>query len=259
MKNEIQTELNAVEKRVVNSYSAKSDKCKGCKDYCSEYRLPLHGPLSFFNIGDEFEKDRYKIVFVGKNTWYDKSNVEGLNFLASSKLRDCRDDGTKMFLTRRTLGDKPSRFWGCIQDIAKQLYPEENEAQLLDHISITNITKCNTSKDYRDTTPCLVKENCIEIFEEEIKALQPTHIIFFTGKDYDSNIDRLNFGYANSPKDMTARTDKKLIKNGSSVWWWHRKFSENGELSMHFLRTRHPQGAPKELVDEIVKWIEKQK
>ena len=102
-------------------------------------------------------------------------------------------------------------------------------------------------------------ENCIEIFEEEIKALQPTHIIFFTGRGYDSYINRLNFGYANSPKDITAQTYKKEIKNKSSVWWWHRKFSENGKLSMHFLRTRHPQGAPKELVDEIVKWIKKQK
>lgn len=151
-------------------------------------------------------------------------------------------------------------FWGFIQDVAKQLYPEEgSKAGLLDHISITNVTKCNTSKGYQDTTPYCLTENCIEIFEEEIKALRPTRIIFFTGKGYDSYIDKLNFGYVNSPKDITAQTYKKEIKNKCSIWWWHRKFSENGELSMHFLRTRHPQGAPKELVDEIVKWIKKQK
>jgi len=107
------------------------------------------------------------------------------------------------------------------------LYLEEaNEARLLDHISITNITKCNTSKGYQDATPHQLTENCTEIFEEEIEALRPSHIIFFTGRGYDSHIDRLNFGYANSPKDTTAQTFKKEIKNKRSVWWWHRKFSE---------------------------------
>jgi len=249
MKNEIQPKLNAAEQRVVESYETKSDKCKECKEYCEEKGLQLHGPLSFFNIGEEFEHDRYGVVFVGKTHWYNKTQVEELKFLGSSKFRDCRDGGTLMFLTYRW-----SRFWGYIQDIAKQLYlEEENEAELLDHISITNVTKCNTSVDYRDTTPYYLTENCIEIFEEEIKALRPKHIIFFTGKGYDSYIDKLNFGYS-SFKDVTKQTDRKEIKNQYSVWW-HRKFYENDKVRMHFLRTRHPQGAPKKFVDEIVEWI----
>ena len=190
MKNENQTKLNAVEQRIVDSYNAKSGRCKECREYCNEKGLQLHGPLSFFNIGEEFENDQYRVVFVGKTHWYDKTQVEELEFLASCKLRDCRDDGTIMFLTRQ------SRFWGFIQDVAKQLYPEEgNEARLLNYISITNITKCNTSKGYQDTTPYRLTENCVGIFEEEIKALRPTHIIFFTGKGYDSYIDKLKFGY----------------------------------------------------------------
>ena len=143
MKNGIQTKLNTAEKRIVDSYNVKSDKCKECKEFCNEYGLQLHGPLSFFNIGNEFEKDRYRVVFVGKTHWYDGSQVGELEFLSSCKFRDCRDDGTMMFLTRQ------SRFWAFIQDVTKQLYPEENENRLLDYISITNITKCNTSRGYQ--------------------------------------------------------------------------------------------------------------
>ena len=254
MKNEIQTKLNAAERRIVESYKTKSDKCKVCKEYCEDKGLQLHGPLSFFNIGEEFEHDRYGVVFAGKTHWYDKTQVEELKFLGASKFRDCRDDGTVMFLTRH------SGFWGYIQDIAKQLYPEEgSEAELLNHISITNVTKCNTSVDYRDTTPYHLTENCIEIFEEEIKALRPKHIILFTGTGYDPYIDKLSFGYVISPKDITKRTYKKEIKNRYSVWWWHREFYESSKVRMHFLRTRHPQGAPREFVDEIVKWIKKEK
>jgi len=252
MKNEIQTKLNAAEHRIAESYKAKGDKCKACKEYCREKGLELHGPLSFFNIGEKFEHDRHRVVFVGKNHWYDKTQVEELEFLDPSRFRDCRDDGAVAFLTRQ------SRFWGYIQDIAKQLYLEEgNEARLLDHISITNITKCNTSLDYRDTTPYCMTDNCVEVFEEEIKALRPKHIIFFTGRGYDSYIDKLSFGYAISPKDITKRTYKKEIENQYLVWWWHREFFESDKVTMHLLRTRHPQGAPKELINEIVKWIKK--
>jgi len=193
-------------------------------------------------------------VFVGKSHWYDKTQVEELKFLGSTEFRDCRDDGAVMFLTRQSM------FWGYIQDIAKQLYPEEgNEARLLDHISITNVTKCNTCLDYQDTTPYRLTENCIEIFEEEMKALRPKHIVFFTGRGYDSYIDKLSFGYAISPKDITKRTYKKEIKNQYFVWWWHREFYESDKARMHLLRTRHPQGAPKGFIGEIVKWIKKEK
>jgi len=253
MKNEIQQKLNTLERRVAESYKTKSNDCKRCEEYCEEKQLPLHGLLSFFHIGEEFENDRYGVVFVGKTHWYNKSQVEELQFLCS-RFRDCRDNGTTMLLTRQ------SRFWGCIQDIAMQLYPEgENDADMiLNHISVTNLTKCNTSEKYQDTTPYYLTENCIELFEQEIRSLRPKHIIFFTGRGYDSYIDKLNFGY--SIKDITKRMDKREITNrkeikNKSVLWWHREFYENSKLSMHFLRTRHPQGAPRELKDGVANWI----
>lgn len=249
---QIQPKLNAVEQEVAKRYRAKSDRCEMCKKYCEENRLQLHGPLSFFHIGEKFRQDQHQVVFVGKNHWYTTTEVEELKFLYSSTFRDCRDDGTTMFLTRQSM------FWRYIHDMAKRLYPEEeDEAEILDHVSITNLTKCNTSTDYRDTTPYDLTDNCIEIFEEEIKALRPKHLVLLTGKDYDSYIEKLSFGYATTPEDMTRRTHKKEIKKESYVWWWHRRFFGNGEVGMHLLRTRHPQGAHRELVDEVVKWIKR--
>ncbi|MBT0160834.1 hypothetical protein G4O51_12715 [Candidatus Bathyarchaeota archaeon A05DMB-2] len=256
MGQDIHTEINSIEQRVAECYKVKGYRCELCKSYCREKGLQLRGPLSFFNIGKDFERDQYKVVFVGKTHWYNKDQVEEIGFLEQSRFRDCRDDGTKMFLTRH------SRFWGCIQDITKKLYPEQGSEELpdlLDRIAITNITKCNTSSDYRDTTPYYLTENCLEIFEEEVKALRPKHIIFFTGRDYDLYIDKLTFGYSVPPRDITKRTHKKEIKTRCSLWWWHREFCENNKMQMRFLRTRHPQGAPREIVDEIVKWIRKDK
>lgn len=259
MRIEIHDELNLAEQRVAEAYAraTKSGKCRNCLEYCDQVGLELHGPLSFFNIGENFDKDKYGIVFVGKNTWYDKCDIEVLQFLASSKFKDCRLDGLDMFSTR------PSPFWEFIYDISMQLYLKGNdeESALLDslnNISITNLTKCNTTKDYRDTTPYRLTENCIEIFEEEMKALRPRHIIFFTGKSYDRYIDKLTFGYVTPPTDVTDRTYEKEIKNGRALWW-HREFYENEEARMHFLRTRHPQGAPQELAREIAEWIRKEK
>ena len=154
--------LNPVERKIAGSYKANSGVCKNCREYCRQKELELHGRLSFFNAREKFRRNQYRVVFVGKNTWYDEQDVEGLEYLGMSGFKDCRSDGALMFLTRR------SRFWGFIQDVARQLYPdEENETGLLDHISITNLTKCNTSRGYQDTTPDYLTENCVNIFEGE--------------------------------------------------------------------------------------------
>lgn len=76
MKNGMQSKLNSAEQRIVDIYNAKSGKCEDCKEYCKEKGLQLHGPLSFFNVGDGFENDQYRVVFVGKTHWYDKTQVE---------------------------------------------------------------------------------------------------------------------------------------------------------------------------------------
>jgi hypothetical protein len=66
-----------------------------------------------------------------------------------------------------------------------------------------------------------------------MKALRPRHVVFLTGTAYDSDIDKLNFGYVTSPEEITDRTHKKEITTRSiknlSVWWWHRKFYESDE------------------------------
>jgi hypothetical protein len=151
-----------------------------------------------------------------------------------------------------------SPFLRFIWRIAEQLYPEEEDDldKLLDHIAITNVLKCNTvGKNYVDTTPFALVDNCIEVLEEEIRALQPKHIVMFTGRAYDEYIGKLTFGF--EPVNITNQTCTKQITDRveikhKSVCWWLRDFSENGHAKLRLLRTRHPQGAPLELVNEVV-------
>jgi len=251
MKNVKKQNSIQLESKVIESFKTIDvSKCKECEEYCRRWNLPLHGPLSFFNIGENFGHDQYGVVFVGKATWYNQNNVNEVSFLTPN-IRDCRDGGTKMILERR------SSYWKFIKKIAQQLYPEKNEAELLDYISITNLTKFNTSKSFHDETPLFLTKNCIDnIFEKENTALQPKHMIFLTGTHYDKYINRLKFGYATN-KDRSTQTDKKENVKKESVWWWHRESIENGKVKMHFLRTRYPLFVPNEneFAIEIANWI----
>jgi len=242
--------MNALEQKVLETYRSKSYRCTMCQDYCNRKRLELHGPLSYFNIGDEYEDDEYRIAFVGKTTWYDKSDVNELSRYPGSIFRDCRNHCKSMF------ENHPSKFWVYIRRIAQQLYEEEkdNTNRLLSHIVITNLTKCNTSEGSDDTTPYFLTDKCAEIFEEEIRILQPKHIILLTGRGYDPYTAKLKFGYRNPPKNVNGQMGRHKIGNIDACWW-EREFSEDSRETMAFLRTRHPVRAPSQFVEEIVKWI----
>jgi len=223
--------------------------CEGCKVYCKEHELEIHGPLSFFNVGNEFENDKYKVVFVGKTHWYNSEEVKKLKFFPDSIFRDCRNDCLEMFKTYSSRS-----FWGQLRSITKKLYPNfKSIEELLQKIAITNLTKCNTSKGFRDTTPYALTERCIELFEKEIKILNPKHLIFFTGADYDNYLLRLNFGFQNHPLEKTSQTSRREIGNSSPLWW-EREYSDS-KRSMKVLRTRHPVIAPRGFPDEIVGWV----
>ena len=80
-------------------------------------------------------------------------------------------------------------------------------------------------------------ENCGDIFEEEIKIIKPTHILFLTNRDYDDIIKKMNFGYSKKSHEDIIYSKKR----------WHRAFYKNGKIEMQFLRIRHPGRAPKRL------------
>jgi hypothetical protein len=269
--------MNSLENKVLGVFEKNADICVKCGAECPErYKSlkPPHGPLSFFNIGDGFAEDKYKILFVGKNTWYNKDDVEkleGFPEYPKSAFRDCRDDGRDMF------EHNCSMFWRCIREITQELYGDpdlypqcKNSSgrwdfdKLWEHIAVTNLTKCNTSTetDSGDSTPYYFTEHCKGFFEKEVENLKPTHLILFLGRGYDQCIKELTFVKNNSKVNDEGYTDdKKWIPIGErkrKVWWWQEKFFESGK-NLFFLRTRHPQGAPAEFAKEIATWIQKSK
>lgn len=252
--------MNTLEKRVFEeAYKMENEGCESlCEGICQKAKPPLekHGPLSFFNVGDEYEKDR--ILFVGKNTWYDKGDVDTLKNYPGSKFKDCRADGKEMFSNPEKY---PSRYWGCLREITQALYPQyKTESskwefdKLWDRVAVTNLTKCNTSLNSLDTTPYGLTRYCIPFFEAEVTILQPKYLVLFTSKGYDRYIKDLRFEYSKPPIDVTDQENRKHVRNGT-VCWWEREFSDDKKGTMRFLRTRHPVRAPKALVNEIVAWL----
>ncbi len=224
--------------------------CAKCKGFARDKSLNLVGPISAFHVGSNFGNDKYKIVFVGKNTWYGKEDFE------KEKVKDKHyaDSTKKGRASLKKEANKNSKYWDYIISIVKKLYEDMNLEDAIENISITNIIKCNTTgedDEPSDKTPKNIKENCInfKILEKEIETLKPKHIIFLTGKSYDEYIEKFNFG-------KLVKDGKKETKNNGKIVWWELEFStDKGKIKV--LRTSHPQGKKKDVfVDEIVKWIE---
>lgn len=244
---------NNLEDKVFKMYGKKgigtnkNHYCKSCKN--SDKGGKLAGPISFFHIGSKFEGDRYKIVFVGKNSWYDKKEFE------KEKVKDkhyadatetggdsIRGEGTECI-------DSP--YWKYLRAIIVELYKNLDEGSK--NVAITNLVKCNTGGP-RDETPEDIRKNCIDsrIFEKEIEILKPKRIVFLTGnrEEYEGYIEKFNFG-------KLIKNDKKKTKDNGKLIWWKREFVKNGG-KIKVLRTSHPQGQRKEkFVKEIVNWIKK--
>ena len=229
-----------------------------CKDYCVSKGLPQNGPLSFFNVGDSYGKkeDKYKVVFVGKNHWYNKEEVDALNCYPNSIFRDCRNDGAKMFTTRQ------KGYWRELRKITDLLYPnwKDDAERILKDIVITNLTKCNTSRisdGSEDITPNKLTDNCFNILEEEIKILKPKHLVFFTGRDYIDYVEKMCFNYICSPENMYEQENTKKIGK-QKVFWWQREFSDNNG-KMFILNTRHPERAHGDFAKAVSDWIQREK
>jgi hypothetical protein len=211
--------------------------CKECREKCEDKNKV--GPFSFFHIGKNFQNDEYKVLFVGKNTWFDYDEFE---YLKNEKNRggiiDVREIGAAYLKT----GSTP--FWDFILEITRKLY-DVNYYEGTDKIAITNMMKCNISNGSRDKTPDFMKECCIEknkIIQKEIEKLKPKHVIFFTGSDYDDYIEEL-FG-------------KNFIEDESHDWKWKEKEYKGIKMVI----TYHP--GSKELrknknkfINFVVEWI----
>lgn len=245
--------MNSTEKEIFDMYIKEKVGCDKGNEYCKhcQHNKKLAGPVSFFHIGSLFKKDKYKIVFVGKNSWYDKDGYQEERY-AKGCFADARETGRDSI---NGFGKYKinSPYWGYIRHITEKLYGNIRDG--VEHIAVTNIVKCNTTgekDDYADDTPNDIINNCINfgIFEKEIQIMKPKHIIFLTGIDYDEAIENFNFGCSKIIEGRKTRLD-----NGKIVRWT-RKLYHNGKLKYSVLRTSHPQYKNKKIFTRnIIDWI----
>jgi hypothetical protein len=212
-----------------------TDVCLECN---SVKRVNDDHPVAFFVVGEDFPKQKYKIMFVGK-TVQDGWENDPLDSL--SGFIDPRKYAKEhLFLPFW----KKLPFWQCIKEVCRYLWKTTDEESIWRRIAITNLVKCSTS-EYRDTTPEILKINCIQnakFFEYEVKMAQPTHIVFFTGRDYDWFLDKIDFGYEKGDSEYGDNSnDEKSLKEWSGpMMLWQKTFLEKGNVKMRFLRTYHP-------------------
>lgn len=246
--------MNSIEKDIFKMYIKKrigttdNKYCRDCKK-----NSQLAGPISFFHVGSNFENDQHKIVFVGKNTWYDQEGFNYERYLGQS-FADARKNGRDSL---NGMNNKNSNYWPYIRNIAEALYG--NFELGIENISVTNIIKCNTTGENTnssDNTPKNIKQKCIDsrIFEKEIEIMKPKHIIFLTGTSYDDEIKNINFSCSQAIDE-----ENKRIDDGKIVWWT-RKLCDGENLKYSILRTSHPQGIHKDIfIKSIIDWVKYKK
>lgn len=246
--------MNSIEKEIFEMYinekigKMENEYCEYCKK-----NSQLAGPVSFFHVGSNFENDQHKIVFVGKNSWYDKDGFQEDRY-SKGCFADTRKVGRDSI---NGYGEYKinSHYWGYIRHITEKLYMKDG----VEHIAITNIVKCNTTGekgDYSDKTPKNIIKKCIDsrIFEKEIEIMKPKHIIFLTGPSYDDEIKNINFSCS-----QVIDEENRRIDDGKIVWWT-RKLCDEDNLKYSILRTSHPQGKHKDIfIKSIIDWVKYKK
>lgn len=213
--------------------------CSKCKKSVNSV---LFEPASLWNVGEKYEFDQYKVMFVGKPVRGTPGTKTEDGFL------DCREIGREFYY------EKSWAYWSYTKEIARRLYGSAEDGW--DRIAFTNILKCNNSMG-ADTASSEMKQYCIDelgVIWKEIQVLQPQNVVFYTHWYYDDFIDKFRLG--DGYKDITDR--KYWIANGSKkMSWWHREFYQRGQLVMRMLRTSHPERQKKEgFVSRITEWLQ---
>ena len=191
-------------------------------------------------------------AFVGKTTWVKEEDLGDEDKIGSvHKVWDAN-----YYYGENASADR--QYWNVIKNVSTEVHNlPSNKLDFLNYIFVTNLVKCNIDdkrKKSSNVTPKVYFRNCMDIFEKEIMIVKPSHVILFTGVNYDDLIDTLTFGYNKKHiYDVTDDEYKKTI-NDKNVWWWHRIYEDKAS-KLQLLRTRHPQGATSGFTCELVNWI----
>lgn len=234
---------NDMEQKLLDMYKeihlGDCDECATCNDKNKN----LSKPVGCWLIGKKFKKQQKRILFVGKNArgFHDNDNKGEGKYL---DVFDCA----------RSLWSESWAYWSYTAEIVRNYFHEDSP----EYISFTNLIKCNNS-DGRDTTSDSMKEQCIKkkkVLKKEILIIEPTHIIFYTAKDYDKYFFPHVFDEF-TPINKTTNKTTKLI--GEKNMPWLEATAKIDKYDFHVLRVGHPERKKKEdFVNAILDWLNKQ-
>ncbi|SEH44212.1 hypothetical protein [Selenomonas sp. KH1T6] len=251
---------NAKEKELLKMYAQKNlgsivppsnPCCVECnKEHKSKFETDLFKPVSAWVVGDNFDSQEKRILFVGKTA---VGAGENKYFYPGYP-----DDGENHYCTevffdaRKKLWPNYSRFWSTISNVSKRIFLNVPIDDLVEYIAITNLIKCNCGHESCASGHIekfeFMRFNCIDyldIIRREISIINPTHIVFLVGKNFDENIcsifDELNI-------------IQRISQPRKDRWIGEGRLSDLGH-KIHILRTCHPQYAPKDIEDSIVDFI----
>jgi hypothetical protein len=244
---DIATERN-IFRKYATIHKKREDFCDTCRRKEPKIQNFNEGkPVSFFVVGADMKKTIYKVMFVGKvvtSNWGEKADPPDPIDRESGSI-DARFNSRPLFLAQ----DNP--FFNCIATICQSLWKADDLKEIWRKIAITDMTKCSISDNFAETTTEM-KDTCLNagFLKAEIEEIKPSHLIFFTGHDYDSQIRSLL-----ALKHEIVDQPEREIK----IWWTMPADTEN---KLQVLRTHHPyyifHFKPKEkdfFCQEIADWI----
>lgn len=224
---------NATEKKLMEMYDSikLGDNliCKECKASVPELSMPV----SAWCVGNHFYEHEKRVLFVGKTARSDPGNV-----YVSYR--------TAFHDTRELLWKMSWAYWNYTGGITEALYGEDSP----EYIAFTNMVKCNDSPDI-DTTSELVKRNCVcrlKVLSHEIDVIKPTHIVFYTNRDYDNVLPEA-FDDFRVLKDDNVRVGQRSMP-------WMEASGSIGESGYQILRIGHPQYKKRdEFIRLVCNWV----
>lgn len=229
--------MNSIERKVFEMYKSKEIGKNEVCALCKKNNKDLSNPLGIYFVGDNYEREKIKLLFVGKNSRGLFEDCERHNGVV---------DATKV--AREKLWNESWAYWSYTKEISKLIFGDDTPS----HIAITNLVKCNNTDDNDDTTDDM-KQNCISkqsIIKDEIEILKPTHIVFYTHTYYDMYIRDI----FNQIESITTYDAKKSIGNVEMLWWYFK--ATVVDKTINVLRVSHPQYKNKaDFTKEIAKWV----
>lgn len=200
---------------------------------CRKENPALTRPIGAWLVGNNFYRNKDRILFVGKNARGEPGETYG-DFQFT--FGDSRD----------RLWHKKWPYWSYTRAIAEHLYGNDS----IENIAFTNIVKCNDSYG-KDTTSWQAKNYCIgelSVIRKEAAVIRPTHIIFYTSWKYDDYIPKIFDTFT------TVKSSKILI--GKKEMPWLEAYGSLNKQKINILRIGHPERMKKsDYVSAVCEWV----